>query len=444
MSDKLIDIFAECMEAIETGQLTINECLAQYPQYQVELRDLLQVATEMQAMSPERPSQAMRQQGQANLLANLPARSDKPVRTPIEQEPIGGLAALLLPLAAWMRQIPSGLAQKLPAFTQPAVGIGFSVLSAFVLLLSVGMMTAVGASVLSGIQERSAAARTVSVETTQGLVEVLGTDGKWRPLSKEATVTTNFRVRTGDNSAAKIIFSDGRVASLGPNSEVFLDQLQIEAAQGGTVTVTVTITPTGTFTPTPTMTATETMTPTPTMTATATTGSMVTICHKPGTPAEQTKTIPVSALTGHLGHGDTLGACSMPTPTITATVTISPTITITPTVTITPTETITPTGTAEAFVTICHKPGTPAEQTKTIPESALNGHLGHGDTMGPCPEDTPVPPPAPGSTPTPPPSSGGTVTICHKPGTPAEKTMVVNESGLSGHLGHGDTIGACN
>jgi hypothetical protein len=36
-------------------------------------------------------------------------------------------------------------------------------------------------------------------------------------------------------------------------------------------------------------------------------------------------------------------------------------------------------------VTICHKPGTPAQQTKTIPQSALSGHLGHGDTMGACP-----------------------------------------------------------
>ena len=36
-------------------------------------------------------------------------------------------------------------------------------------------------------------------------------------------------------------------------------------------------------------------------------------------------------------------------------------------------------------VTICHKPGTPAQQTKTVPQSALGGHLGHGDTLGPCP-----------------------------------------------------------
>jgi len=35
-------------------------------------------------------------------------------------------------------------------------------------------------------------------------------------------------------------------------------------------------------------------------------------------------------------------------------------------------------------VTLCHKPGTPAEKTKTLPSSALFGHLGHGDTLGPC------------------------------------------------------------
>jgi len=35
-------------------------------------------------------------------------------------------------------------------------------------------------------------------------------------------------------------------------------------------------------------------------------------------------------------------------------------------------------------VTICHKPGTKAEQTKQVPRDALSGHLGHGDTLGPC------------------------------------------------------------
>jgi hypothetical protein len=52
---------------------------------------------------------------------------------------------------------------------------------------------------------------------------------------------------------------------------------------------------------------------------------------------------------------------------------------------------VTPTAVApsppeEGEVTICHKPGTPAEQTKIIPRSALKAHLGHGDTLGPCGE----------------------------------------------------------
>jgi hypothetical protein len=38
----------------------------------------------------------------------------------------------------------------------------------------------------------------------------------------------------------------------------------------------------------------------------------VTVCHKPGTPAEQTMTLPNAAVAGHLGHGDTLGACGQP------------------------------------------------------------------------------------------------------------------------------------
>ncbi|MFQ5941081.1 MAG: hypothetical protein ACE5KA_05215 [Nitrososphaerales archaeon] len=35
------------------------------------------------------------------------------------------------------------------------------------------------------------------------------------------------------------------------------------------------------------------------------------------------------------------------------------------------------------------------------------------------------------------------VIVCHKPGTPAEKTLSIDASALDGHLGHGDVQGAC-
>lgn len=35
---------------------------------------------------------------------------------------------------------------------------------------------------------------------------------------------------------------------------------------------------------------------------------------------------------------------------------------------------------------ICHKPGTPAQNQMLLPPSAVAGHLGHGDILGACPE----------------------------------------------------------
>jgi hypothetical protein len=40
-------------------------------------------------------------------------------------------------------------------------------------------------------------------------------------------------------------------------------------------------------------------------------------------------------------------------------------------------------------VVICHKPGTPAEHTLSVPPEAVPAHLGHGDTLGPCEGYTP-------------------------------------------------------
>lgn len=41
-------------------------------------------------------------------------------------------------------------------------------------------------------------------------------------------------------------------------------------------------------------------------------------------------------------------------------------------------------GNGHTPVTICHQPGTPAQQTLTVDDNALKGHLKHGDTLGEC------------------------------------------------------------
>ena len=90
-----------------------------------------------------------------------------------------------------------------------------------------------------------------------------------------------------------------------------------------------------------------------------------------------------------------------------------------------------------ATITLCHKPGTPAEKTLVLPAPAGPGHLRHGDYEGPCVITPTVP------TDTLPITATEMVTICHKPGTPAEKTLVLPAAALFGHTRHGDELGAC-
>src|SRR5262245_27657288 len=43
-------------------------------------------------------------------------------------------------------------------------------------------------------------------------------------------------------------------------------------------------------------------------------------------------------------------------------------------------------------VTICHKPGTPAEQTITVDDDAVPAHMDHGDYLGSCQSTAPTEP----------------------------------------------------
>ncbi|WP_447007158.1 carboxypeptidase-like regulatory domain-containing protein [Saccharothrix isguenensis] len=79
-------------------------------------------------------------------------------------------------------------------------------------------------------------------------------------------------------------------------------------------------------------------------------------------------------------------------------------------------------------VTVCHSPGTPAEKTLTLPAPAAEAHLRHGDRLGSCEDGVPcaAPPPIQGM----------------PPGTePAEEPEYVSESVavLSGASEHGFT-----
>jgi hypothetical protein len=86
---------------------------------------------------------------------------------------------------------------------------------------------------------------------------------------------------------------------------------------------------------------------------------------------------------------------------------------------------------------VCHvPPGNPENaHTIVVSVSAVQTHLDHGDTLGPCPED-PGPPDD---------QYEEKVFICHiPPGNPENAhTISVSVNAVPAHLAHGDSEGAC-
>ena len=86
---------------------------------------------------------------------------------------------------------------------------------------------------------------------------------------------------------------------------------------------------------------------------------------------------------------------------------------------------------------VCHiPPGNPDNaHTIVVDDSAVQTHLDHGDTLGPCPEE-PGPPDD---------QYEEKVLICHiPPGNPENAhTISVSVNAVPAHLAHGDTEGPC-
>jgi Bacterial Ig domain len=77
MTDDLATLLAECLTDIEQGDLTLEQCLARYPQQRAELEPLLRAALQLSQAHTLEPSRAFQAQARARLLARLPADPSK-------------------------------------------------------------------------------------------------------------------------------------------------------------------------------------------------------------------------------------------------------------------------------------------------------------------------------------------------------------------------------
>jgi hypothetical protein len=76
-------------------------------------------------------------------------------------------------------------------------------------------------------------AGTAVLETSNGLAERQTEDGSWTALPRLTTLTAGQRIRTGLLSQATLTFYDGSQATLGPGSELTIEQLNAQRPEAG-------------------------------------------------------------------------------------------------------------------------------------------------------------------------------------------------------------------
>ena len=77
MNNPIVTILGDCIQAIQSGELSIEDCLDRYPEYQTELESLLRIAVDLNDAPKARPSLLFMQTARQRLIRKI-----KPVRQP--------------------------------------------------------------------------------------------------------------------------------------------------------------------------------------------------------------------------------------------------------------------------------------------------------------------------------------------------------------------------
>jgi hypothetical protein len=306
------ELLNDCLDAMERGEASVQECLARHPQHAPRLEGLLRLGDAVRGLSLPAPAPAQLAAGEERLLQSLGSKAAPKANKP---EGAGFLAAL------WHQLIEPAQARlrSWPKWALPALAISGSLALLFACLLAVSLgagatwwaarnrdtspvrsagqdpsftgtpativaqgpaqtpeMGAVQSPIASpevppapqvpvatqpvAATQLPPATQTVAtpdqgaehevflpvlsvplppgqalLRDVRGVIEVQADGQAWAVASAEQILQAGERVRTGPLSGAQILFHDGSVAHLGPESELSIDGLGQDPADGARV-----------------------------------------------------------------------------------------------------------------------------------------------------------------------------------------------------------------
>jgi hypothetical protein len=277
----LAEALNDCLDAIEAGQASVEDCLARYPQYADRLEDLLRLSNEVMTLSFPAPTSEMLAVGEQKLVqAVARPKAAQEGEEPKKRGPFDTVRAKLHTLPRWvvpaaallasaaalfacviLAVIGGGLAWKglpgtasVPAsppvvvseddryvtpVPSPTAAKGVAQATPPLSSPTVQPVSPLPGPTLTPKGDDAQPTHTVflpritkplslhlaMLQETQGLVELQDVDGEWSITNDGQILRAGARVRTGALSGANVTFYDGSTAYLGPNTEISIDDL---------------------------------------------------------------------------------------------------------------------------------------------------------------------------------------------------------------------------
>jgi hypothetical protein len=267
-------VLNDCLDAIEAGQASVEDCLARYPQHAARLEDLLRLSEEARTLSFPAPTPEVLAVGERQLVdaarsmtAERSARErDQGLRAALSGQFIAPLKAAVSTLPRWVLPVasfsgaaallfvcvilaaiggtlawrglhrpdvtPAAIAQEARDATPvPSPTAAESVahyptpLPEPTAVAKADATEPPGYKVFLPFGSAPQSPDVAVLDGIQGLVEVQGADGTWSVVRAREALGSGTRVRTGALSRAELSFYDGSAAYLGPDTELSIDAL---------------------------------------------------------------------------------------------------------------------------------------------------------------------------------------------------------------------------
>ena len=213
-------VLNEYLLPLEDGQVTLEECLAHYPEYAVELRPLLEVALKVRRIPRPTLSFAAFAAGKRWMLDVLAEKKRRRVTFP---GPLARRTGWLPPfLGKWKRAVLSGRVPVLRPVLAGALALILFIIGGQFLFPLIGVTVP----------------RTAALVQAGGTVEVLPTgDAIWRRALIDEQIEAGDRIRTGPFSFATLRFFDGSTTDLEAETDITVAQMFSRRDSSGKVIV---------------------------------------------------------------------------------------------------------------------------------------------------------------------------------------------------------------